>query len=83
MKNKITITRQQAINELLDRVNQDWDLDRLIDYVNHHYSEYLETCKLEDLENEYMFEFGIMDSDEDELEILDTKATKILFDNKV
>lgn len=84
MKNKITLTRGQAIEDLLNRVNYDWDMDRLLDYVNHNYLDYLEKCSVEDLTNEYLCEFGMLDNDEDEeVEILDTAATKILFDKKV
>jgi hypothetical protein len=64
-KEKIIITRQQAIDDILERVN-DWDLDVLLSYVNHHYSEYLKSCSLENLEQEYMSEFAIMDIDEEE-----------------
>ena len=81
-KEKIVISRQQAVDDILDRVN-DWDIDTLLNYVNHHYGEYLKSCSISNLEQEYMSEFDIMDSDDEELQILDTKATKLLFDKKV
>jgi hypothetical protein len=78
---KIVITKQQAIEDLLERAN-DWDVDTLLGYVNNHYRKYLESLKIRDLEKNYATEFDIVDA-EDKVKIVNTKMSKVLFNKKV
>lgn len=77
------LTRQQAIDELMARVNNDWDIDTLINFANFHYKKILEQTTNEELESEYNIEFGIYDSENEEIKIVDTKASKLLLDKDI
>ncbi len=81
-KRKITLIKEQAIEDLCNKVHA-WDADILLGFALAHYRRALETLSVMELEDVYCTEFYIRDSDDEYLEIIDTKATKILFDKKV
>lgn len=77
-KNKVVITKQQAIFDLMDNLAGK-SFDEIIECVNFYYKRYLNNCSLKQLEEEYITEFAI-DEYQKELNIINTKASKILFE---
>lgn len=78
-KRKVIITKQEALKDLIDSVDN-WDLETVINHAKYYYGWQLERYSLEQLKMEYMEQFNMLDNDDNEtLEIIDTKASKILY----
>lgn len=74
------LTKKQAIEEIIDRVNE-WDVECLVQYVQDRLQEVYKERTIEEIESDYNLEFGGYDTDEDEyVTIIDTKASRLLID---
>lgn len=78
-KNNI-LTKQQAIKEIVDRVN-DWEISCLIEYVQDDLRNKYDERTLEEIEADYNLEFGGYDTDDDDyIKVIATKASRLLID---
>jgi hypothetical protein len=70
-------TRQQAINEIIDNV-ENWDIDCLVETVRVTLGEFYQERTDAEVESDYNSEFNTLDDEEGYTKIVNTKASRVL-----
>jgi hypothetical protein len=78
---KTLYSRQQAIEAICDGID-DWDYENVLAFAKERLHKDLEELSLEELQSELNYTLGTYDTDnpDNELKVVDTKASKLLMD---